>query len=75
MDVEEFEMMCELLSRKNSSPIFKYLDNHSIIKTSFRNYMFQSHLHPRRLKFIDEKFEKQTNDMIRVLFDNADLET
>jgi hypothetical protein len=70
LDVEEFEQMCELLARKNASPIFKYLNNFSKMQTSFRNYMFQSKLHPRRLKYIEDKFGKHINEMVKILFDH-----
>ncbi|WP_144568953.1 hypothetical protein [Neobacillus bataviensis] len=69
MDVEEFEQMCELLSRPNSSPIFKYLNKFSKMETSFRNYMFQSQLRPRRMKYIKDKFDKHISEIIQILFE------
>ncbi|MGI8383184.1 hypothetical protein [Robertmurraya sp. P23] len=69
LNIEEYEILCELLSRKNASPIFKYLDNYLKVDLPFKNFVLKSHLHPKRLKYIKEKFDQQTYELTHFLFE------
>ncbi|OMC88075.1 hypothetical protein, partial [Paenibacillus odorifer] len=69
VDIEEFEMIAELISRRR--PIFRHLDNKTQLMPDlpFNNYLLRSHLKPRRLDFINNKFDMHVDQIIKTIFD------
>ncbi|MFB6367187.1 hypothetical protein ACFCP7_24690 [Paenibacillus elgii] len=70
LDIEEYEMLMELLSRNSSAPIFAYLDNKQQLgpHMSFKNFLFASHLHPRRPRFTRERMFEHLQGLKTTLF-------
>lgn len=63
LDIEEYEMLMELISRKNARPIFHYLDNKTRLAPNmpFKNFLFDSNLRPRRMTYLTEKLRDELN--------------
>ncbi|QEO60777.1 NERD domain-containing protein [Bacillus altitudinis] len=67
LDIEEFEMLCLLLSRKR--PIFKVLNNKDQHKYhSFKNFVFNNSYHIKRLPMLDKEFQKAIAEIQSILF-------
>lgn len=75
-DIEEFEMLSEIISRKNAKPIFQYLDNKKKYADNvpLKNFLFSSHLKPRRLKYIAEKFNRHIDEISGIIFNEPGLD-
>ncbi|NOU72533.1 hypothetical protein GC098_14035 [Paenibacillus sp. LMG 31458] len=76
VDIEEFEMFVEIISRKNAKPLFKYLDNkkkHSN-HLPFKNFLISSSLKPKRLRYIAKKFKKHIDEISGIIFNNPEFD-
>ncbi|MGO4540361.1 hypothetical protein [Paenibacillus sp. 2TAB19] len=65
LDIEEFELLAELMSRRNAAPVFKYLDNKTRLmkNMSFKNFLFSSNLRPRIFGPIKHKLDIILNEI------------
>lgn len=70
MDIEEYEMLCHLISRKTKRPIFSILDNrfYKYPGIPFSNFLDVSSLPMKRAEFIDEKGKEFLEIMKEKLF-------
>ncbi|MEF2247947.1 hypothetical protein [Paenibacillus sp. IITD108] len=70
LDIEEFELLAEVMSRKHAKPVFKYLDNKKKLmsKMSFKNFLFSSNLRPRIFGPIKEKLDETLNEIQDIAF-------
>lgn len=70
LEIEEFEMFCHLISRKNGVPIFRVLDNKAKLYdwSSFKNFLFDSHLPHRRPDFVHKQGLEFTEEVQKILF-------
>ena len=62
LDIEEYEYLCYLLSRKKGKLIFKILEKKTEngSQTSFKNFLFNNHIISKKgMRLVREKFNKQ----------------
>ncbi|MBQ4899342.1 hypothetical protein KB559_10885 [Paenibacillus sp. Marseille-P2973] len=59
LDIEEFELLMELISRANAKPVFKILENKNTEELTkympFKNYLFRGSFRPKRSTFIQNQ--------------------
>ncbi|MFN0222099.1 hypothetical protein [Paenibacillus sp. KR2-11] len=64
LDIEEFEMLMELISRANAKPFFKYLEAKNKLELTkylpLKNYLLRGSFRPKRSTFI----QNQLNDIL-----------
>ncbi|MFX3643355.1 MAG: hypothetical protein ACE3L7_32685 [Candidatus Pristimantibacillus sp.] len=63
LDIEEYEMLMQLISRKSSKPLSHYLDNKTKLAPNmpFKNFLIDSSLRPRRMEYLTEKLRNEVN--------------
>lgn len=69
LDIEEYELLCYLVSRPNGRQIFKILNNKANLypELPFKTFLHQSRLPTKRLKFVQEKSLQAFNQMKQIL--------
>lgn len=63
LDIEEYEMLMELISRKSAKPLSHYLDNKTRLAPNmpFKNFLIDSSLRPRRMDYLTDKLKNELN--------------
>ncbi|WP_141305203.1 MULTISPECIES: hypothetical protein [unclassified Neomoorella] len=75
VDIEEFELLCYLISRKNGRPIFRILENKAKLypNITFKNFLHISSLPMRRPDFINCKSQQLLNKILRIIFPDTNV--
>lgn len=70
LDIEEYELMCYQIGRKNSHPIFRLLDNKASLfpYNPFKNFIAGSHLPSKRLDAFQKIFVNRIDEITSTLF-------
>ncbi len=70
LDIEEFENLCYLISRKNSKPIFRILENKALNypEIPFKNFLTSCSLPRKRPQFIIKSVEEVLSKIQSIVF-------
>ncbi|WP_186431013.1 hypothetical protein [Clostridium sp. BSD9I1] len=73
LDIEEFEIFCNLISRKSGRPIFRILDNKNknYSNIPFKNFLFSINMPVRRAKYLDIKSKEFLKETQHILFSKS----
>lgn len=71
LDIEEYEMLCQLLERKK--PIFKMLDNKNVEQNrqlSFKTFLYDNSYYVKKNSILKEKFDSIINELGTMWFED-----
>jgi hypothetical protein len=68
LDIYEFELLCELVTRKQSKPLLHYLNRNNPQRTPFHYFLAKENLYPRRPQKMKKMYNEKMNSLKEILF-------